>query len=547
MSLFNSLVHDLAKQIAPDTTRQASFSLLEWCHKYRTYLRSGQRFDMERHHYLRAIYQSEAQKLVCRKGAQLGWTEYCVSYAFWSCDQRRADVLYVGPDDGHVSDFSRTRIGGAVAASDYLDSIMVSGFERGADRVTLKRVRDSYLYMRGATISADGGSAKLKGTPADVLILDELDEMDHRAPSLAEKRLGASELAEQRWGSTPTYPGTGIDAAYQDSDQRHWMVRCPACRRHTHFQISQLVTEWDEHGRPTRWHQKDGVPYLACPACAAPLDRSATGEWVPAFPDHSTQGYHIDKLMVARHSLSDLLTNLSDHREHKRKEAHNQDLGMPYKPSGVGLDRAALMACIRPELPWGRRLDTTRPCFMGVDVGSVDLIVVIREGPHPETGERPLLFAAKVADFSDLSHLVSLYGVGRVVVDYQPETRAARDWQASQKRGQVWLCHYTAHQGTKKAEPVSWDRGQGRVTAERTRTLDETVARFADEVNTLPPNIPDVPHYFAEVMAPTRKVEANSRGDLVARYVEVGPDHYAHAENYCTIASLLPLSTGVFL
>jgi hypothetical protein len=52
---------------------------------------------------------------------------------------------------------------------------------------TFKQVGSSYLYLRG------GWNARaLKTFPADVIILDEYDEMDPKAPALARRRMNAS-------------------------------------------------------------------------------------------------------------------------------------------------------------------------------------------------------------------------------------------------------------------------------------------------------------------------------------------------------------------
>jgi len=207
--------------------------LLTWTIVRRARLKPGVSFDLVRHPYLVALYGERAREVVVYKAGQMGASEYAISYALHAADERAATVLYVFPTDTHVSDFSAARIGPAIEASAYLDSIVVeggaAGGRRGADRVTLKRVRDRFVYLRGAKVSRDGKAAQLKAVDADVLVLDEVDEMDSRAPTIAEKRLGHSEIGETRWVSTPSYPGVGIHAKWQESDQREWMVRCEHC------------------------------------------------------------------------------------------------------------------------------------------------------------------------------------------------------------------------------------------------------------------------------------------------------------------------------
>ena len=80
------------------------------------------------------------------------------------------------------------------------------------------------------------------------------------------------------------------------------------------------------------------------------------------------------------------------------------------------------------------------------------------------------------------------------------------------------------------------------VTIDRTRSIDSTFARFYEREVTLPQNIrAAVKDYYAHMKAPVRVIE--DRGGIpTAVYVESGPDHFAHAENYCLAAEYAPRS-----
>jgi hypothetical protein len=169
------------------------------------------------------------------------------------------------------------------------------------------------------------------------------------------------------------------------------------------------------------------------------------------------------------------------------------------------------------------------------------LHVVVRGPQNPETGERPQRFAGEVESFEDLGRIMRTFNVERAVIDAMPETRKARELQAAFKPGEVWLAYYVAQKtGVKKIEPAQWDDDNGVVNLDRTRMLDTTFSRFYDQENTLPGYARDVRDYYAHLKAPVRKVEDTNSGDRVAIYVEDGPDHLAHAENYCTVASMQP-------
>ena len=83
------------------------------------------------------------------------------------------------------------------------------------------------------------------------------------------------------------------------------------------------------------------------------------------------------------------------------------------------------------------------------------------------------------------------------------------------------------------------------VNLDRTRTLDRTLSRFYDGLNTLPAYARNLKDYYAHLTAPVRVLETGRDGQQVARYVESGPDHLAHAENYCTAAMHAPQPAAV--
>lgn len=517
----------------------------------RLYVKQGVLFDIEQHLYLVDLFRETAPKVVTCKGGQLGVSEYAVSYALWSADIRQATVLYVFPTDRHVSDFSSARIGPAIEASPYLQNIVVDGARRGretrgrrgADRVTLKRVRDRFLYLRGSYVNPKGLAPQLKSVDADVVIYDELDEMDQRAVSLGEKRLGHSILKEERFISTPTYPNFGVHAKWLESDQRKWFIACPHCNQWQTVTIDHVVCEWDELERPVRWHgQPEGRPWAACQRCSLELDRCAHGVWIATAPVTDVVGYLLTKLASPWADLVAILKGLKSTNESTRKEIFNQDLALPYVPKGGQLTDEVLQACVR-DFAHGPRAG--EGAYLGADVGKV-LHVVIRGQLDPVTGEWPQLFAGEVEGFTRLGQLIHDYGVMFAVIDALPETRKARELQKDFEAGKVWLAYYVGQKvGLKKQSSSDWVHAEGVVNLDRTRILDETFAGFYASKSTLPGSVKGVPDYFTQLKAPIRTLEDSTGGQKIARYVAANADHFAHAEAYCRAAFVTPVSGWV--
>lgn len=518
--------------------------LRAWTAVRRAKLKPGVQFDLVRRPYLVDLYEETSREVVVFKASQMGASELGVSYALHACDERMATVLYVFPTKTHVTDFSTARIAPALEASPYLGRIVGSGAGRGStDRVTLKRIGDRFLYLRGAQVKPDGRAPQLKSIDADVLILDEVDEMDARAPAIAVKRLGASVISEVRWISTPTYPGVGIHSKWLESDQREWFVRCSRCGLAQALTIQHVVVEWDSLERPVTWYgMNDGRAFAACEKCGAELPRHGGGEWVAAYPNAAVAGYHLTKLFSPTTSLLEVVRGLQTVDETKRREAFNQDLGRVYSPRGGRLTKDVLNRCRRDYLHGP--VDGER-CVAGVDVGSL-LHVVIRGRLNRQTGERPQRWAGSVTKFSALHDLLLRYNVTRCVVDALPETRAVREFRRGYAHGAVWLAYFSnTRVGLKVEDLKQVKEDEGVVTIDRTRAMDEVMsllvtASMGEGGLTLPADAADVPEFYSHLTNQVRVLEKNAAGQTVARYRELGPDHLSLAELYCHIAAGMP-------
>lgn len=511
---------------------------------HRRYLKPGLLFDLTRHLYARDIYACTARERVFMKASQMTISEYAISKALWSADVRQATVLYLFPTDKNVGEFSAARFGPAIEASPYLTNLVVEGGaaargglrKRGSDRVSLKRVRDRFIYLRGTKVRPDGQAPQLKSVDADIVLFDELDEIDPRAVPIAEKRVGHSRLKELDYISTPTYVGAGIHAQWMRSDQREWMVRCECCGTWQALTIEQVVTEWDNLDRPVAWNgQDEGRAYVACERCGEELDRSGSGQWVAEHPERDVAGFHLTKLFSGTIDLLEVVLALDTVNETQRRETFNQDLGLPYTPRGGQMTRVVLDQCRRDYAHGAVQGEQT---VLGCDVGRV-LHIVIRGPADSESGERPQRWAGEVDTFEELSMLMRRYRVQNAVIDALPETHKVREFQAAFP-GRVWLAYYSnARDGSRDVQPVRWDPRKRIVLMDRTRSMDAMYAQFYEPVvATLPANARDVPDYYAHLQAPVRIIEERASGERVARYVEEGADHLAHAENYCMAAGL---------
>lgn len=527
-----------ARQMPPADTPD----LLQWTLNKRINLGPDRPFRLDNHPYLEGIYSCTDKEIILMKASQMGASEWLVSYALHACDQRKANVFYVFPTETHVSDFSTARLGPAIEASEYLGKIIVDASGsypgmRGSDKIALKRVRGRFLYFRGSKVQPDGSAAQLKSVDADIVIFDEVDELDPRAPAIATKRLGHAppELGNVLWVSTPTYPGVGIHEQYLESDQRQWFVKCPHCGERQPMDIDQVVLEWDDLGRPVEWNGKgEGRAWVACRNCGQELDRLAKGEWVAKHPGFGRTGFHLTKLFSAQTPVLKVVQDLDTVDPDKLREAHNQQLGLPFTPRGGSLDAERLDACRRE---YGHGPDAFKTCYMGIDQSPVICHIVVRTLPDFETGETKQLYAGE-ATWDHLPNLIKIYRPRVIVIDAGPETTKARELQDLYPRNMVWLAYYPNFaQGSKKEDSAVWNPRERTVLLDRTRIMDETFAGFYGMVSTLPLNARSIRDYYKQMTTSIRVTDTDNSGALVTRYREVGADHFAHAEVYAHAAS----------
>ncbi len=211
-------------------------SILTWSENI---LLDGQPFSIDNHEYQRDMLNEDAPRQVFLKGAQIGVTSVIMLKTLYGLIAHRypQGALYLFPSRGDVLDFSRGRLNPLIN-----DNESVAKFVQDTDSQTIKRIGKAMLYLRGAksTSRVQGmkrSSTQLKSVPVDRVVFDEADEMEPAMIDLAKERLSHSSIKEEIYLSTPTIPDYGVDKLFQESDQRHWFIRCSKCGKETCLEL----------------------------------------------------------------------------------------------------------------------------------------------------------------------------------------------------------------------------------------------------------------------------------------------------------------------
>jgi len=248
-----------------------------WAYANKIKLQGGE-FTLKGHEFQPGLMQCDSRIKVMRKAAQMTFTESAVLSVLHGLIHKyySKGVLYLFPSEADVSDFSKARFTPLIQ-----DNRQAIGrFVQNTNSVGIKRISSGMLYLRGArsTSKVEGvkaDSSKLRSIPVDKVVFDERDLMSNEMVDMAIERMSHSEVQEQDYLGTPTIPDWGIDALYQLSDQRVWMIKCEKCNKYTCLELEFPHCVHFDKGR----NGQEDRAFRACKHCGKEIF-TKNGEWV---------------------------------------------------------------------------------------------------------------------------------------------------------------------------------------------------------------------------------------------------------------------------
>lgn len=472
-----------------------SVSSLGWAFKNR--IIEGKPYTLKGREFLREIYshfinEKVKKEVVIMKGAQLGVSELAVNLGLYVVDNI-GDVMYLLPGGGDASNFSSGRFNPAIENSERLSNLF-----NDVSNIGHKRTGERNLFVRGA--NSESG---LRSTPVDFLVIDEYSLMPERSVELALDRLDASEYKWILKLSTPLLPEMNIHSAFLQSDQREFFVKCQKCG------LEQPVDFFENIFLN---HEKESYFY-GCKKCKTELNRNI-GQW-KALAKSKVPGYHISQTLSPTVSADDLIDKFEKTKFSAtvKENFYNSKLGLPYVCEGDKL--------LHEDIEAAKFEEVKSPQVCGIDVGSYLHVIF-----YDSFGN--ICKVQKYRDFAEVERIILQSGITVAVIDAMPETRKARELQESLKKNcKVFLCRYVDNS---KAELNFTENDDSQfVTADRTSICDAIVGRYKTKTIKIPGTVDE--EFCNQLKAPMRTIV-----DGVPRYVEVGADHYFHANVYAEIA-----------
>lgn len=489
--------------------RAAIEPLAAWAERLRLDRRP---FSFEGHEYLRDIYNDQSHHIVLVKAAQIGGTTWAILRVFHAC-LRGLNGMYFFPTQSDVLDFSKGRVAPLIAENPFLQKAI-----QDTDTAGLKRIGDAFLYLRGMQ-----STVGMKSVPADLIVFDELDEATPDAKALARERLSHSDYRRIIELSNPSFPGCGVDEAFQETDQRHWTIRCGPCGEWTALD-KEFPVRLGEEIRILLQHES-GTWYRACRKCGAELDVTA-GEWVADFPGRDSHGYLISQLISSKVDPEEIV------REYRRTRHPDRFYSLKIGIAWVDDDnrltvQMVLALCGESGMETGSSERTT----MGVDTGR-DLHVVIGRRRYGED-KRRIIYVGVHQSFAELDDLMRRFNVGRCVIDGLPETHKTREF-ANRHRGRVFMNFFKASQ----RDGTHWDKENHVVQENRTDALDASRQAIRQGDVILPRQSKIVEEFAAHMAHDVKRlVENEETGAQECKYIRTGTNHLSMAFTYENIAA----------
>jgi hypothetical protein len=388
------------------------------------------------------------------------------------------------------------------------------------------------------------------------MIFDELDEMDPAAVILGRERASGQLNKFEFDLSTPTVPKFGINGEFIQSDQRHYIFKCPCCSRHTELVFPDCIVITAE----TYYDERIKGSYYICRECKGRLNHFTKNEWLgldnagwqPMFQGRHIAGYHINQMYSFtiepwEFAVSAMRRHVSETDE---QEFFNSKLGLPHVVRGAQINDDDIEKCTGN---YGRANSAGSNQFVcaGIDVGNKIHVEIteyqLDEQRAAKTDDinlaaRAVVLAEYAVDeFEELDELMFQYDVNSVVIDRQPEQRKSKEF-ANRFKGIARTCVTTGDKiSGRDIVEHEWD-DEDSVSIDKTSWCDVALRRFKSRTIRVPHDV--TLEYRDHIKEPVRVYKKNAQGQPRGIYVAAGADHYAMARTYCEIAFKVAMSRG---
>ena len=349
--------------------------------------------------------------------------------------------------------------------------------------------------------------------------------------------LASSSYGLIRKFSTPTIPGRGINAQYQQSDQMRYIHTCPHCGEKQFLTFDDNVIQVNPKGVDPVTHEvKDGTFIIGCRKCKRELDRWAEGEWVAMYPSiQQVRGYHISQLDATWISADNIMRRRYSYSS--KQLFYNYVIGEPYASEGLLVTEEDIRASVR----LGREVMSRNSQYVaiaaGIDWGDWSYMVIVGIKAN---GAIDLLNMYKVQNDShtplkDVTYFCAIlraYNPNIVVADsgYGSDKNA---YAYTQYPASWYSCYWTT---TKSADAKvrfkdQYNETTREILCDKTVKIQRTIYTLKNHLLGLFPWCEKLQELTLHAKN-TRIMDEEDNGRVYSKATRIGPDHYICALAY---------------
>ncbi len=459
--------------------------------------------EFDNHRFMIDYLADNHPVIVTKKAAQIGMTVCESLKSFHLAGYGGMNVIHTLQTSEVIQGFVAPKINPIIEYNKAIKDLSTGVSSEG-----LKKFGNNFIFYRGAN-----AESQAINITADVLLIDEYDRSNQKVVEIYASRLDASPYKWRRYFSNPSAIGFGVDGLYNQSDQRHWMVKCGHCGHKSYM-------EFETNDEKAHYIDVDLAIY-ACGSCGLEIHNSdrINGEWVAKYPGRDWHGYWFSQLMAPWISAKEILEK---QQNTATEYFYNFVLGKAYTPTDLIVNRDTILKATKTML-----IPKTRVAI-GVDNGATKHWVAATPQGVFDYG--------KTGDWKDIERIFLMYPNAVMVIDALPDFTIPKRLVEKYK-GRVFINYYK--QDTKNLGTVRWGENKdfGVVYSDRTKVMDLVANEITEQKIMFRMSPMEINDYISHWESTFRTVQVDDKtGAEKGEWVHQGADHWVHATVYMRIA-----------
>ncbi len=476
-------------------------SVIAWLQEHNICNEKGEPIDLlHDHRFLYQPYCDLSPKQVYLKAAQIGASTMQVIKSLWLAKKLGVNCIYTLPTESDVQDFAGGKVNPIIAQNPILQRYVDT-----KDSVEQKRLGNATIYYRGTFTQKAAIMVS-----SDINMYDEVDASNQMVIEQYASRQQHSKFKFEHYFSHPSTDGYGVSKYWELSDQKHWFIRCGACK-------AEQYMDWPQSVNPDGWYQ--------CKFCKSMItdDMRRNGRWVAKYKNREYSGYWIPLLICPWVPASEIIDKFKTKPE---DYFWNKVLGKAYVGGGNKLTKSLLMRNLTDE----QITPTSKErVIIGIDTG---------KKIHYVCGTNKGLFHyGECSTYEEIDELMERWPKAVIVIDQGGDLIGSRQLR-ERYVGRVFLC--TFGEDRKTMELVRWGKNDedGNVIADRNRMIQLVVSEFTDKRLPIMGTENDWYDYWLHWNALTRITKENERGQIKKEWIRNGADHWALSTTYWRVGMM---------